>query len=392
MNTRLLHRRLIGFGTSVFVVAVFSASAGAETTAPSRADAAQPTAAFADVKPIIGRPTASPARLVAGGRVVITFRVTRSDTGRPLPRGSASASVRLDGRPTASTASFRAGLARVSVPLPTLAGGKTLTVTVTVRAGRRTATRTARFAVAAAPLPSISVGDVTAAEGNGPATMTFRVTLSKSSPQTVSVSYRTTDGTATAPSDYTAATGTVTFAPGQTSQEIRVPIVGDNAVEGSESFTLTLFDPSGASIAAGTATGTITNDDTAPPVVPGTYRGATQDGNFVFLTVTPDRNVTGFRVNDLPETCNGPFLLRGGINWSENTFPIRSDGSFSAQGQWTGSVVSGDLEFTGWSARLVGTFTGTSVSGTVATADDVRYRGAPYHCATGDVRWSATLQ
>ena len=323
---------------------------------------------------------------------MVTFRVTRSDTGGPLALGSVSASVRLDGRPAANTASFRAGLARVSVPLPTAAGGKTLTVTVTVRTGRRVARRTARFAVAAAALPSISVADVAAAEGSGPWTMRFQVTLSKSSSRTVSVNYRTTDGTATAPSDYTAATGKLTFAPGQTSQEIRIPIVGDGAVEENESFMLTLSDPSGASIATGTATGTITNDDTAPPVVPGAYKGATQDGNFVFLTVTPDRRLTGFRVNDLPENCNGPFLLRGGVDWSENTFSIRSDGSFSAQGQWTGSVVNGDLEFTGWSAMLVGTFTGTTVSGTVATADDVRYQGSPYHCATGVVRWSATLQ
>ena len=71
MDTRTLHRRLIGFGAGVIVVAAFSASAGAEThAAPSRAAGAEPQAAVADVRPIIGRPTANPARPVAESRVV----------------------------------------------------------------------------------------------------------------------------------------------------------------------------------------------------------------------------------------------------------------------------------------------------------------------------------
>ena len=45
-----------------------------------------------------------------------------------------------------------------------------------------------------------------------------------------------------------------------------------------------------------------------PPVTPvtaGSYKGATQNGNFVFFTMSADRTFTGFRVNDLPAACNG---------------------------------------------------------------------------------------
>ena len=72
-----------------------------------------------------------------------------------------------------------------------------------------------------APLPVVSIGNVTANEGNsGTTPFTFTVSLSAASTQTVTVAYATANGTATAGSDYTAASGTVTFAPGVTSQPV----------------------------------------------------------------------------------------------------------------------------------------------------------------------------
>ena len=55
----------------------------------------------------------------------------------------------------------------------------------------------------------------------------FRVSLNKASTQTVTVNYATVDGTAVAPSDYTAKSGILTFAPGETSRDILVLVRDD---------------------------------------------------------------------------------------------------------------------------------------------------------------------
>ena len=78
--------------------------------------------------------------------------------------------------------------------------------------------------------------------------------------------YATSDGTATAGSDYTAVSDTLTFAVGETEKTVSVPVLDDAHDEGSETFTLTLSNPSGgnAYLADATATGTIANTDAMP--------------------------------------------------------------------------------------------------------------------------------
>ncbi|MFO0944763.1 MAG: Calx-beta domain-containing protein [Planctomycetota bacterium] len=115
------------------------------------------------------------------------------------------------------------------------------------------------------PPPSMVIKDATIAEGNsGTKELRFDVVLSAASTNSVTVEYFTSDGTAKAITDYLAASGTLTFSPGTTTRTISVPIVGDTAVESNEAFTLNLRNPTNATIADGQATGTITNDDTAP--------------------------------------------------------------------------------------------------------------------------------
>jgi len=121
----------------------------------------------------------------------------------------------------------------------------------------------------AATNPSVAIADTTATEGNsGSTNATFAVTLSKASTKPISVSYVTGNGTATAGSDFTAASGTLTFSPGVTSQQITVKALGDTTVEPDETFTVTLSNPSGANLGRATATGTIRNDDAAPVTPP----------------------------------------------------------------------------------------------------------------------------
>jgi hypothetical protein len=110
--------------------------------------------------------------------------------------------------------------------------------------------------------PSLSINNVTVTEGNsGSTNATFIVTLSSASAQTVSVDFVTGDGTATAPSDYDAQAGTLSFPPGVTTRTINVAVKGDTVPEPNETFFVTLLNPVNASIAVAQGTGTINDDD-----------------------------------------------------------------------------------------------------------------------------------
>lgn len=112
--------------------------------------------------------------------------------------------------------------------------------------------------------PVVSSSSPSVSEGNtGTSTLTFTVSLSAASGFPVSVNYATADGTALADSDYAAATGTVTFAPGQTTKTVSVSVFGDTVHEASETFTLLLSSPTNATLGAN-GTGTIVNDDSLP--------------------------------------------------------------------------------------------------------------------------------
>ena len=116
--------------------------------------------------------------------------------------------------------------------------------------------------------PSLSINDVTVTETSGTsANAVFDVTLSSASGQPVSVGFATADGTAIAGADYTSASGTVNFSSGQTTQTITVPVTGDVLDEGDESFTVTLSNPTNASISDGIGLGTIADNDPLPTLV-----------------------------------------------------------------------------------------------------------------------------
>ncbi|MET0556545.1 MAG: Calx-beta domain-containing protein [Vicinamibacteria bacterium] len=108
--------------------------------------------------------------------------------------------------------------------------------------------------------PGVSISDASVIEGNSGTTFAaFPVTVS--GPANGTVSFATSPGTATAPSDYTAVSGTLTFTPGTTTLVVTVPVVGDTAVEPHESFFVDLSNPIGLTITDGQGLGTILNDD-----------------------------------------------------------------------------------------------------------------------------------
>ncbi len=113
--------------------------------------------------------------------------------------------------------------------------------------------------------PVLSLAGVAVTEGTD-ATADFTVTLDPPAYAQVTVDYATSDGTATAGADYTETAGTLTFAAGESSKTVSVPVIDDSVEDGGETFTLTLSNPSGgATLAQASATGTINNDETAAP-------------------------------------------------------------------------------------------------------------------------------
>ena len=115
------------------------------------------------------------------------------------------------------------------------------------------------------PTVQLSAATLSVSEAAGSAAV--NVTLSAAAPVPVTVNYATSNGTATAGSDYTAQSGTLTFAPSQTSQSISVPISDDNIDEPNETFSIALSTAVGARLGTpNSTTVTITDDDPVPTV------------------------------------------------------------------------------------------------------------------------------
>jgi uncharacterized repeat protein (TIGR01451 family) len=187
-------------------------------------------------------------------------------------------------------------------------------------------------------VPSLSINDVTAAEGDA-GTTNFTFTIAASNPTTtpITVNYATVNGTATAGTDYTTTAGVATIPAGATSTTVVVPVIGDVILEPDETFTVNLTVPVGATIADAQGIGTITNDDgaadvsitaTAVPVVginspvtynvtvtnngPATATGVTVVGTipagFTNVSVTPSQ---GSCSGTTTVTCSLGTLLNG---------------------------------------------------------------------------------
>ena len=117
---------------------------------------------------------------------------------------------------------------------------------------------------AGAATPSLSVASTVVTEG---ATLNFVIRLSARSDRKVSVGWATQDLTATAPDDYTAASGRAVIKSGKKKALVQVATVSDTTDEPDETMTLALSAPRRAKIAPpGTAVGTIIDDDLPPAV------------------------------------------------------------------------------------------------------------------------------
>ena len=153
-------------------------------------------------------------------------------------------------------------------------GAVTFTVGVNSTAAQRTGTITIGGQVYTVTqngptLPTLSINDVSVIEGNsGNTNANFTVTLSVASTQAVSLNLVSSDGTATAGSDYIPLrVNELLFSPGETSKTVAVQVNGDTMFEPDETFFVNLSNPANATIADNQGQGTIINDEPVPSVV-----------------------------------------------------------------------------------------------------------------------------
>ncbi|MGQ0832700.1 MAG: beta strand repeat-containing protein [Microthrixaceae bacterium] len=220
-------------------------------------DDATPSLSIADVAVAEGSTGSVPVSLSHPSSQAITVDVTSAD-------GTATSA---DYTPVAAQASFAAGETTASIPVETLTdalaeGDETLTLSLNGVTGSATIADGSSVVTITDGPPSISIGDATVAEG---ATASVPLTLTAQSSQTVTVRVTSTDGTATT-GDYTPVDTVVSFSPGTSTAQVSVDSLEDNVFEGDETVTLTLSDPTAGTIGDGTATLTISDDETQPTI------------------------------------------------------------------------------------------------------------------------------
>jgi VCBS repeat-containing protein len=181
----------------------------------------------------------------------------------------------------------------------------------------------------------LSISDATLTEGDaGTTDMLFTVTRSGGSDGAVSATWTVSlNGTATADDLGTPLNGTVTFADGQTTATIRIPVTGDVAIEANETFSVLLTSPvGGATISDGLGIGTIRNND-FPPVANVfineiNYDPAGDDtGEFVEVAGLAGTDLTGWSLvlyNGNGGGSYGTLALSGVLTDTANGFGFRS--------------------------------------------------------------------
>lgn len=162
---------------------------------------------------------------------------------------------------------------------------------------------------------SFTAAEQNVSEGTGAATVTVQRT--GGSTGAVSASYATSDGSATAGSDYTAAAGTVNWANGDTAtKSFTVPILDDGAIEGDETVNVMLSGPTGGATLGTPTTQTLTIVDDDVPSGP-----CVEDAHTLCLLNDRFRVTVDFRApgDTAPRPATAvPFTQRAGMFWFFN--------------------------------------------------------------------------
>ena len=154
-------------------------------------------------------------------------------------------------------------------------------------------------------VPVLSIEDAEATEGDGE--ISFAVTMDGPSSRTVRVDWATADGTAKAGEDYTARKDELVFAPGETRQEAKVPVLDDTVVEPDETFTVKLSNPRGGSLERSEATGMIVDND-LPLVSISAASASVDEGEDVQFDLTRSGNLRSALSVTVRVNATGAFL------------------------------------------------------------------------------------
>ena len=187
----------------------------------------------------------------------VTFTATVTSTGTP----TGIVQFKIDGTNLGSTVVLSGGVATITTAALTV-GAHAVTADYSGDSNFTPSTGTLSGGQIVRPPPTLSINDISFTEGDtGVKFVFFTVTSTAASNSSISVDFTSSNGSATAPSDYQSTTGTVTFSPGQITRTIFVTINGDTGFEPDETFTMTLSNPVNASITRAQGTATIQNDE-----------------------------------------------------------------------------------------------------------------------------------
>lgn len=160
--------------------------------------------------------------------------------------------------------------------------------------------------------PAVSIANSRVVEGNtGQRSVEVMVILSQFSSGPVTVAYTTRNGTALAGSDYTTASGTVTFTTKEIMKKITIVVKGDADIETGETFEVVLSNASGATLAKSMGTVTIVNDDLSAGGL------TTYEVRFTFTGYT---SFFG-DIHDCPVRPNGTVVMTGLLEGREKVSP-----------------------------------------------------------------------
>lgn len=130
---------------------------------------------------------------------------------------------------------------------------------------------------------------------------------------------------------------------------------------------------------------------TETEVTPGSYKGETSLGNYVFFDIAPDRTVRNFKVNDFRRRCDGPYTIFGGLNVGDSGWPIAADGTFLIEYRVAGTIGTSPPSQSTFHVRVTGSVARSSASGTAFVMDEFDYNGRHWVCQTELQTWTATL-